>query len=99
MTPRQIDVVAGECDDRVNNALTDLSAYALTLDSERLRLDTRMRELARSESSLEERYALLCEHDEILDELAALRAAIGALREQIPQRVTWERAPHKRPPI
>jgi hypothetical protein len=88
VTPRQIDVVAGECDDRVNNALTDLSAYALTLDSERLRIDTRMRELARSESSLEERYALLCEHDEILDELAALRAAIGALREQIPQRVT-----------
>ena len=32
---RKIDVVAAECDERVNNALTDLSAYALTLDSER----------------------------------------------------------------
>jgi ABC-type phosphate transport system auxiliary subunit len=64
--------------------LTDLSAYALTLDSERLRLDDRMRELARTDSSVEERHALLREHDEILDELTALRATISALREQIP---------------
>jgi hypothetical protein len=91
--------VTTDCNQRANDALTDLSAYALTLDSERLRLDHRIRELARTDSSAEERYALLCEHDEILDELAALRAAIGALREQIPQRATWDRAPHKPPPI
>jgi hypothetical protein len=97
--PRNIDVVAAECDERVNNALTDLSAYALTLDSERLRLDTRMRALARSDSSVEERFALLREHDEILDELAALRSAINALREQIPQLLTSGHAGRTRPPI
>jgi hypothetical protein len=68
---------------RVNDALTDLSAYALTLDSERLRLDNRLRELAGIESSVEERHPLLRERDEICEELAALRAAIGALREHI----------------
>jgi hypothetical protein len=70
---------------RVNDALTDLSAYALTLDSERLRLDSRLRELAGIESSVEERHPLLRERDEISEELAALRAAIGALREHISQ--------------
>jgi DNA repair exonuclease SbcCD ATPase subunit len=96
---RKSDVVAAECDERVNNALTDLSAYALTLDSERLRLDTRMRELARSDSSVEERFALLREHDEILDELDALRAAINALREQIPRLLTLGHAGRTQPPI
>jgi hypothetical protein len=91
--------VAAECNQRVNDALTDLSTYALTLDSERLRLDNRMKALARTDSSAEERYAVLREHDEISDELAALRAAISALREQIPQRVTFDHAPRKRPPI
>lgn len=96
---RQINSVATECNQRVNDALTDLSAYTLTLDSERLRLGQRMRELATSDSSAEERYALLCEHDEILDELAALRAAISALREQIPQQLTLGHAGRTRPPI
>ena len=68
-----------------NDALTDLSAYALTLDAERLRLENRLRELAASNSSVEERHPLLRERDEICEELAALRAAIGALREHINQ--------------
>lgn len=65
-------------------ALTDLSAYALTLDSERLRLDSRLSELAEIDSSVQQRHALLLERDEISEELAALRATITALRDQIP---------------
>jgi hypothetical protein len=68
---------------RVNAALTDLNAYVLTLDLERLRLDNRLRELARNDSSVEDWHPLLRERDEIGEELVALREAIGALREQI----------------
>ena len=80
-----LELVPAVVNHRVNDALTDLSAYALTLDSERLRLDNRLRELAVIESSVEERHPLLRERDEISEELAALRAAIGALREHISQ--------------
>jgi ABC-type phosphate transport system auxiliary subunit len=68
---------------RVNAALTDLNAYVLTLDLERLRLDNRLRELAKNDSATEDWHPLLRERDELGEELAALRAAIGALREQI----------------
>jgi ABC-type phosphate transport system auxiliary subunit len=68
---------------RVNAALTDLNAYVLTLDLERLRLDNRLREIAKSESSMDDWHPLLRERDELGEELAALRAAISALREQI----------------
>lgn len=65
-------------------ALTDLSAYALTLDSERLRLESRLSELAQIDSSVQQRHALLLARDEISEELAALRATIIALRDIIP---------------
>jgi spore coat protein CotH len=69
---------------RAYDALTDLSAYALTLDGERLRLDTRLNELAEIDSSVEERNALVRERDEISEQRDALRATITALREHIP---------------
>ena len=78
-----LDCMPTAANQRVNDALTDLSAYALTLDSERLRLDNRLRELAGVESSVEERHPLLREHDEICEALAALRATIGAFREHV----------------
>ncbi|MGZ4217425.1 MAG: hypothetical protein ACXVHB_09340 [Solirubrobacteraceae bacterium] len=79
-----MDLVLLGCNQRAYEALTDLSAYALTLDSERLRLDSRLNELAEIDSSVEQRHVLLRERDEISEELAALRATITALREQIP---------------
>jgi chromosome segregation ATPase len=79
-----MDLVLVGYNQRAYEALTDLSAYALTLDSERLRLDSRLNELAEVDSSVEQRHALLRERDEISEELAALRATIAALREQIP---------------
>jgi hypothetical protein len=68
---------------RVNAALTDLNAYVLTLDLERLRLDNRLREIAKNDSSMDDWHPLLRERDELGEELAALRAAISAFREQI----------------
>lgn len=79
-----MDLVLVGCNQRAYEALTDLSAYALTLDSERLGLDSRLNELAEIESSVAQRHALLRERDEISEDLAALRATIAALREQIP---------------
>lgn len=69
-------------DQRVNDAITDLSAYALRLDMERHRLDDRLVKLSAVESLAAERRALLRELEEIVEELAALRGAIGAFQEQ-----------------
>jgi hypothetical protein len=77
----------GDVDDRACGALTDLSAYALTLEAERHRLDDRVLELAEIDSSLEDRRGLLRERAEIAEELSALRGTIAALQEQV-----WQRA-------
>jgi hypothetical protein len=80
---------------RVSDALTDLSAYVLTLDAERLRLHDLLLMLAEAESSVTERRALIRERDDIAEELTALRRAITALHEQVRQqapvrsRPTW----------
>ena len=74
-----------EFDQRVNDALTDLSAYALTLDVECLRLDDRLLELAQTESLAAERRALLRERNEIAEELTALRRTIRAFQQQFSQ--------------
>jgi hypothetical protein len=71
-------------DERVSDALTNLSAYALSLDGEWHRLNDRLMELAKGESSVAQRRAVLRERDEIADELKALRRAITTLREQVP---------------
>lgn len=80
----KMDVVLVGANQKAYEALTDLSAYALTLDSERLRLDSRLSELTEIDSSVQQRQALLLEREEISEELAALRATITALRDQIP---------------
>jgi hypothetical protein len=73
---------AGGADERIRAALTDLSAYALTLERERHRVGARLGELAESDSSLGQRLALVRERDEIEEEISALRQAITALRDQ-----------------
>jgi len=74
-----------ELDKHVNDALTDLSAYALTLDIECHRLDNRVLELAQQDSSASERRAVVRKRDEIADELSAFRQVISELQQQFPQ--------------
>jgi hypothetical protein len=66
----------------VHDAITDLTAYALTLDMECHRLDSRLRELLERESSAAERRAVVRERDEIAEKLNALRRAIDAFRDE-----------------
>ena len=73
-----------ELDKRLNDALTDLSAYALTLDMECHRLDDRVLELAQQDSSASERRAVVRKRDEIADELSAFRRVISELQRQLP---------------
>lgn len=73
-------------DKRVNDALADLSAYALTLDIERHKLGDRVLELALQDSSVSDRRAVVQKRDEIADELSAFRQVISELQQQFPQR-------------
>jgi hypothetical protein len=75
----------GDAGQRANDALTNLSAYALTLDVEYHRLDDRLLELVKTESEAEELRAVLRERDEIGAEREAFRRSVGALREQAGQ--------------
>ena len=75
-----------ELDKRVNDALTDLRAYALTLDIECHRLGDRVLELAQQDSSAAERRAVVKERDDIVDELSEFRQVISDLQQQFPQR-------------
>jgi hypothetical protein len=70
--------------DRANDALTNLSAYALRLDAEYYRLNDRLLELAHTEQALAEFGTVLRERDEIAAERDAFRHAVVALREQLP---------------
>jgi hypothetical protein len=70
--------------DRANDALTNLSMYALTLDAEYHRLDDRLLELANTEPATAELGTVLRERDEIAAERVAFRYAVVALREQLP---------------
>jgi hypothetical protein len=72
----------GHIDDRANDALTNLMAYALTLDVEYHRLDDRLAELAKSDSRAEEVHAILRERDEVGAQREAFRRSVAALREQ-----------------
>jgi hypothetical protein len=69
---------------RANDALTNLSMYALTLDVEYHRLDDRLLELAKTDPGTAELGRLLRERDEIAAEREAFRRAVLALREQLP---------------
>jgi hypothetical protein len=68
-----------DVNERVNDAVTDLSAYALRMDAEWRRLDDRVLELAGQESSMAERRAVVRERAEIEEELSAFRGIIRAL--------------------
>jgi hypothetical protein len=70
--------------DRANDALTNLSVYALSLDAEYHRLDDRLLGLANTETAAAELGTVLRERDEIAAERDAFRHAVVALREQLP---------------
>ncbi|MBV9004048.1 MAG: hypothetical protein JOZ98_03245 [Solirubrobacterales bacterium] len=80
---RELESESEPADQSAYEALTDLSAYALTLDAECHRLDDRIFALAEVESSVMERRELLRERDEISEELSALRHTITSLQDQI----------------
>lgn len=73
-----------DASERANDALTNLSVYALTLDAEYHRLDDRLLELTNTEPPAAELGTVLRERDEIGAEREAFRYAVGALREQLP---------------
>lgn len=78
---------------RICDALTDLAAYALNLDTEYSRLDKRVGELTREECSGADLSALLRERAELADEREEFRGAIAAFREQV-TRQSWTGADH-----
>lgn len=80
MTPGPTD---GRTSKRTQDALTNLSAYAMTLDAVYLRLDDRLVELANAESGTAELQSVLRERAEIGAEREAFRRAITSLRERV----------------
>jgi hypothetical protein len=80
------NTLGGSFDERANRALTNLMAYALTLDVEYHRLDDRLLELARSDSEAEELRAVVRERDEVGAQREAFRRSVTALRDQAGQR-------------
>jgi hypothetical protein len=70
-------------DERANEALTNLSAYALGLDVEYHRLDDRVHELAKHEATAAELGAVLRERDDVAAQREAFRCALTALRERV----------------
>ena len=81
---RDIGPECGGPGDRANDALTNLSVYALSLDAEYHRLDDRLLELANAEPAAAELGTILRERDEIAAEREAFRHAVVALRDQLP---------------
>ncbi len=86
---------SGRDDESAYEALTDLSAYALTLDAECHRLDDRILAMAEVESTVAERRELLRERDEISEELTALRRTIGSLQDHVREQLQVQ--PRRRP--
>lgn len=76
---------AGILGARANHALTNLLAYALTLDVEYHRLDDQLLELAKSDSEADELRAVVRERDEVGAQREAFRRSVDALREQAAQ--------------
>jgi hypothetical protein len=67
----------------MDDALTDLDAYALLLEIQCQRLETRVNELANAGSSDAECLAQLRERAEMAEELTAFRAAVAAFGEEV----------------
>jgi hypothetical protein len=68
---------------RTQDALTNLNAYAMTLDAAYLRLDDRLLELANAGSGAAELQSVLREREAIGAEREAFRCAVTSLRERI----------------
>jgi hypothetical protein len=80
---RGLQTQGGDAGDRANDALTNLSAYALTLDLEYHRLDDRLFELAEADPAAAELGTVLRARAELAAEREAFRRAVAALREQL----------------
>jgi hypothetical protein len=75
-------VSSPSADRRLHDRLTDLSARILRLEARREQLDTRLLELAETESSFAACRTLLRERAALANEIAELRLTIAALRDQ-----------------
>jgi len=72
----------GDLNQRIFDALTNLTAYALKLDIEYCRVDKRVGELTQEECSGADLWAVLRERAELAEECQEFRGAIAAFREQ-----------------
>ena len=75
-TPNTGDDIAGK---RADDAITNLSAYALKLDFEYHRLEDRLRELLKGGAATAELRAALCEREELGAARDAFRGSVAAL--------------------
>lgn len=73
----------GAAVERAQDALTNLIAYAMTLDAVYLRLDDRLVELADTDSGVSELQSVLREREDIAAEREAFRRAVISLRERL----------------
>ena len=71
-----------ELDERMHDALTDLTAYAMVFDIECHRLEDRLLALSSDQSSAAECMALLRERTEMAEELIAFRRTVATFREE-----------------
>ena len=67
---------------RLDDALTELAAYALLMEVERNRVQQRFMELGAIESSAADRVDLMRQSSEMAEELEAFRGALTALADQ-----------------
>ena len=66
----------------MDDALTELAAYALLMEVERNRVQQRFMELGAVESSVADRVDLMQQSAEMTEELEAFRGALTALADQ-----------------
>ncbi len=68
---------------KMDDALTELAAYALLMEVERNRVQHRFMELGATESSAADRVELMDEASEMAEELEAFRGALTALADEV----------------
>ncbi len=67
----------------MDDALTELAAYALLMEVERNRVQHRFMELGATESSAKDRIELMDEASEMAEELEAFRAVVTVLADEV----------------
>lgn len=67
----------------MEDALTELAAYALLMEVERNRIQQRFVELGATDSSVADRVDLLRQSSEMTEELEAFRAALSELGDEV----------------